>query len=210
MFKITPSRTPCGVSLLRKKQLSLRDFPNIAWLDCIWGHNILSSPRYIPPPGTGPTDTLISCLLHAPKSASKSPDTVNKGIGRKRQRIKSLGQGSAKFPDLDSAVTLSDRRWDRDVPKVRTQFFEKENLHFPALVEKKKKRICLTICRRCCKCESYSEYRKYSACSSVGGWESGTDVARDDGSTSPACQGEASTNNTTHPKWAPHFLFSLI
>lgn len=119
-----------------------------------------------------------------------------KGLEERDGETKSLEGGAVKFPDLGSALT--DRRQDG------------ENLRFPTLVKNKKRRSRLPMCRRCRIWESYSEYGKYSERSSVGGWESGTDVTGDDGSALPACQGDASANNASHPKWAPHFLYSLI
>lgn len=122
-----------------------------------------------------------------------------KGFGRKRWRDQKPWRHNSEIPRSGFCSFWQTARW-----------WEFTFSNFGWKQNKKKRRSRLPVCRMCCVCESYSEYRKYSERSSVGGWESGTDVTGNDGSALPTCQGEAGANNAALPKWALHFLYVFI
>lgn len=152
---------------------------------------------------TGPTDTLISCPIRVPKTATRAQTPWRKGLEEKRRRIKSLGHGFVNS-QIWILLWLFWADGDHYVPKVWTMLFGRRFFLFFSFGKRK---TCRTICSGCCVCGIIQSIEKFS----VGGWESGTDVARvwQDGSTSHVCRDEARMNTVIHLKWAPHSFSSL-
>lgn len=105
---------------------------------------------------TGPTDTLISCPIRVPKTATKAQTPWRKGLEEKRRRIKSLGHG---FVNSQIWILLWLFWADRDhyVPKVWTMLFGRRFFFIFQLWQKEdmsdnmQRVLCLW---------HYSEYRK--------------------------------------------------
>lgn len=143
-----------------------------------------------------PSLAIISMLSSRLPQAQKHG---TKGFEGKRWREQKPWRNRSEIPRSGFCSFWQTARW-----------WEFTFSNFGRKQKKKGRRSRLPVCGMCRVCESYSEYRKYSERSSVGGWESGTDVTGDDGSALPTCQGEAGANNAALPKWDLHFLYIFI